>query len=200
MCRFKPLTLSQHIGTMMPPYKEEGIFNMIIRLCTPEDIPSVGNFYDGVVKHLDEHVNYPKWTYKVYPSEDSVKVMTEAGCQFLCLESDKIIGAFVLNDDPQGAYENAAWSKSLSKGDYMVCHALATAPSLQATGIGKRIVEFCIDYAKRHAYKALRLDVVPDNVPARKLYEKSGFTYVGDVDLQRGLADIPLFSMYELNL
>lgn len=173
---------------------------MIIRLCTPKDIPTVGNFYDCVVKHLDDHVNYPKWTYKVYPSEGSVREMTEKGCQFVCLENNEIVGAFVLNEDPQGAYGNAVWSNSLSLGDYMVCHALAIAPSLQGTGIGKKIVEFCIAYAKRHAYKALRLDVVPDNVPARKLYEKCGFTYVGDVDLKRDLADIPLFSMYELNL
>ena len=82
----------------------------------------------------------------------------------------------------------------------MVCHALASATSLQGKGIGRQMVEYCIEYAKRHGYKALRLDVVPDNIPARKLYEKCGFQHVGEADLERGIAEIPMFSMYEINL
>lgn len=35
--------------------------------------------------------------------------------------------------------------------------------------------------------------------PARKLYEKNGFTYAGDVDLERGIEDIPVFSLFKLN-
>lgn len=45
--------------------------------------------------------------------------MTRKGCQFICIEKDMIVGAFVLNEDPQGKYENAAWSMQLSRGDYM---------------------------------------------------------------------------------
>jgi hypothetical protein len=44
------------------------------------------------------------------------------------------------------------------------------------------------------------VDIVPDNLPARKLYEKEGFTYAGDVDLERGIEEIPLFSLFELDL
>ena len=67
-------------------------------------------------------------------------------------------------------------------------------------GIGKEMVRFCIEYAKEHGYKAVRLDVVPDNIPARRLYESCGFKYVGDVDLERDIPEIPLFSMYEIKL
>ena len=124
---------------------------------------------------------------------------TQAGCQFVCIDHDMIIGAFVLNEDPQGKYENTAWRKSLTQGEYMVCHTLAAAPSMQGKGIGKQLVEFCVDYAKSRGYQAIRLDAVPDNIPARKLYEKCGFQYAGDVDLERNIEEIPLFSMYELN-
>ena len=170
---------------------------MEIRLCTKADIVQVGVFYDTVVKYLCEHVNYPKWTYKEYPSEGSVRRMTEAGCQYVCIEAGQIVGAFVFNEDPQGSYEKAAWSKTLKRGEYMVCHALATAPQVQNTGIGRQMVEYCIQYAKSRGYKAVRLDVVPDNFPAKRLYEKCGFMYTGDVDLEREIAEIPEFSMYE---
>lgn len=126
--------------------------------------------------------------------------MTAKDCQFLCLDQEQIVGAFVLNTDPQGAYENAAWSRVLSQGKYMVCHTLAVAPFAQGRGVGRRMVEYCVEYAKRHGYQAVRLDVVPDNVPARRLYETCGFRYAGDVDLKRDIPEIPVFSMYEMNL
>ena len=44
---------------------------MIIRLCSEQDIVDVGTFYEDVVKQLCEHVNYPKWEYKIYPCEKS---------------------------------------------------------------------------------------------------------------------------------
>ncbi len=37
------------------------------------------------------------------------------------------------------------------------------------------------------------------NYPARQLYEKKGFTFAGDADLDRGIEEIPIFSLYELN-
>lgn len=173
---------------------------MEIKKCNTSDIASVGRFYDDVVKFLCEHINYPKWVYKEYPSEKSAMEMTEKGHQFMCCDKDMIVGAFVLNDDPQGKYENAVWSMQLAEGEYMVCHSLASSPSMQGKGIGKEMVRFCIEYAIEHGYKAVRLDVVPDNIPARRLYESCGFKYVGDVDLERDIPEIPLFSMYEIKL
>lgn len=169
----------------------------VFRKCQASEIGKVGAFYDRVVEYLDGHVNYPKWTYREYPTEASVREMTEADCQFICLEGDQLVGAFVLNTDPQGAYEKAGWSRKLALGEYLVCHTLAVDPDRAGEGIGGSIVAYCLDYAGRHGYKAIRLDVVPDNLPARRLYEKCGFVYVGDVDLERGLEEIPLFSLYE---
>ena len=172
---------------------------MKIRKCEIADVNAVGEFYDEVVKALCESVNYPKWTYRVYPSTDFAREMTLAGEQYVCTDGEEIIGAFVFNNDPQGAYENAQWGRKLQRGEYGVCHALAIKTSLQGKGLGGQIVDFCIDKAKELGYKAIRLDVVPSNLPARKLYEKCGFRYVGDADLERGYEQIPLFSLLELN-
>ncbi len=173
---------------------------MEIYKCTEKDVAAVGKFYDEVVKYLCDTENFPKWIYKQYPSEESVASMTEKNSQFMCVIDGEIVGAFVLNCDPQGAYEQARWGKSIEQGRYLVCHTLAISPQKQRQGLGKKIVEFCIKYARDNLFEAVRLDVVPTNYPARKLYERCGFKYVGDVDLKRGYEDIPLFSMYEFNL
>ncbi len=170
-----------------------------IRPCRLSEVAQVGEFYDNVVWDLVQHTNWPKWTYKSYPSVEYVRQMVSDG-QFVCERDGEIVGAFVLNEDPQGAYERADWSVDLPRGEYLVCHALAVAPHCRGQGLGRQIVEFCKRFAASHGYKAIRLDIVPTHLPAKRLYESCGFVYRGDVDLLRGFKDIPLFSMYEYNV
>lgn len=170
-----------------------------IRPCRLSEVAQVGAFYDEVVWDLVQHTNWPKWIYKEYPSVQYVRQMASNG-QFVCKLDGKLVGAFVLNEDPQGAYERANWSVNLQRGEYLVCHAVAVAVQQQGKGIGKQIVEFCKQFAKSHGYKAIRLDVVPTHIPAKKLYESCGFVYRGDVDLLRDFKDIPVFAMYEYNI
>ena len=172
---------------------------MQIRKCRETEIVEVGAFYDEIVWWLDNHINYPKWMYKIYPSESFVRESTMAEEQYVCMEGRKLAGAFVLNDDPQGNYQKGKWARHIPDGEYMVLHALAISPELQGKGLGAEIVRFCTEEAKSKGYKAFRLDIVPGNAPAQKLYEKSGFKYAGDADLDRGIAHIPVFSLYELN-
>ena len=173
---------------------------MEIRLCQEADIDCVGEFYDRVVLWLEAHINYPKWEYKVYPSKDFVIEKTKDKTLYVCFDKEQIVGAFVLNNDPQGDYQKGDWSIQLDDGEYLVIHSLAIAPEVQGQGFGKQVIDYCIYEAKRLGYPAIRLDVVPDNIPAKKLYEKNGFTYFGDYDLGRGIEEIPEFSLYELNI
>lgn len=172
---------------------------MQIRKCEGSDIAAAGAFYDSVVRGLDDHINYPRWIYGVYPSESSVRAMTNQGSQYICISEGKIIGAFALNDKPQGCYWKGQWQQKLDKGSYMVLHALAADPEIHRQGIGARIIRFCIDEAKARGYRAIRADIVPDNYPAKALFEKNGFTFAGDADLELDIGNIPFFSLYELN-
>lgn len=111
-----------------------------------------------------------------------------------------ILAAFALSAEPQGNYQKGNWSQTLEEGSYLVLHALAIDPKKQRRGIGTEIIQFCIAKAKKENYKAIRVDIVPTNHPARRLFEKNGFVYVGDVDLELGVGNIPAFSLYELNI
>lgn len=171
-----------------------------IRKCKEEDIVRVGQFYDEVICWLNDHINYPRWIYKVYPSESSVRTMVKAGSQYIYQQGGSILGAFALSTETQGNYRKGSWSRNLEEGTYLVLHALAVDPKNPGQGIGTKIIKFCADKAKTENYKAIRVDIVPTNYPARRLFEKNGFAYVGDADLELTIGDIPEFSLYELNL
>lgn len=177
--------------------KNSPMEKLIIRKCNPEDIPAASAFYNHVVTWLDAHINYPKWIPGIYPSESTVTDRTQEGVQYLVFYNGILVAAFVLNTDPMGSYENGLWPKPIPEGSYMVLHTLAVDPSVQRNGIGSEIIRFCLQTAKSKGYQALRLDIVPTNEPAKKLYEKNGFHYAGDIDLHRRIEGIPVFSLYE---
>ncbi len=171
---------------------------MIIRKCNETDINNTALLYDNEIIYLDNHINYPKWKYKIYPSIESVSYNTKNGFQYICIDNDEIIATFVLNDDPEGAYDLASWSKDLKQGEFMVIHGLLVSNKYYGLGIGTKIVNYCINKAKELGYLGLRLDIVPTNIPAKNLYLKNGFKYVSDIDLKRNVEDIDKFSLFEL--
>ena len=77
--------------------------------CSPTMAKEVGKFYDEVTLYLTNHTNFPKWRYRCYPSEQSALQASQSGTQFACVENGRIIGAFVLNTDPQGKYDAVKW-------------------------------------------------------------------------------------------
>jgi len=167
--------------------------------CGSEHIDAVAAMYSRVVEQLEKTVNYPQWS-KDYPCRESVKAAVSNGWQYACIEENgTVLGALVINDNPNGYYEAGDWSRQLIRGEYLVIHTLAVDPDAERRGVGRYMVDCCIELAVRKGYSAIRLDVVPDNIPAINLYKGKGFTYAGTKDLLRNIDGIPLFSLYELN-
>lgn len=173
---------------------------MDIRKAGSSDFQQASELYDKVTFHLENTVNYPSWTHKIYPSSETVKKGIETGSLFVCTENEKAAGVFILNTDPDGDYASGDWSVFIPEGEYMVIHALAVDPDFSRKGIGKRMVGFCLDYAAKNGYKAIRLDAVPKNLPARRMYESLGFRFAGERDLKRYETRIPSFALYEFVL
>lgn len=166
--------------------------------CDTTHINSVTSLYHRTIKYLEANINYPKWS-PAHPSDQSISGAVMSGEQYVCCENGRVIGAVVLSENPDGYYEAGDWSKILNAGEYLVIHALAVDPTLERKGAGRFIVERCIELAKEGGYKALRLDVVPGNIPAERLYQKTGFTFAGTKDLKRNIPEVPVFDLFELN-
>lgn len=61
--------------------------------------------------------------------------------------------------------------------------SLAVHPDYLGTGVGREIMAFIIETAKRTQMKAIRLDVYEKNIPAISMYRGCGFECIGNVDL-----------------
>ena len=184
---------------------------MLIRKCRESEIARTGAFYDSVVKWLDEHVNYPEWIYRIYPSEEFARERTETGEMYVCVEdgttfggaekptSERIIGAFALGTDPMENEKYVKWQQDLPVGTFLIVHALAIDPAYHGQGIGTEVIRFAVRKAKKEDYRALRVEIVTINEPAKRLFEKQGFIYAGDIEEVVGPGIVKKFSCYELN-
>lgn len=51
-------------------------------------------------------------------------------------------------------------------------------PHVRGIGLGRLLIQKCIDYAKEAGYKNIYLETMPELKQALKAYEKSGFTFI----------------------
>ena len=172
--------------------------DMIFTRCRKTQLQQVFGFYREVVKHLEATVNYPKWDDD-RPTAQGLSDAIDHGELYILTDGDEIVGAVALGEDPEGDYGVGEWSVSLERGEYLTVHLFAVRPAYARRGIGNQMVRECIRVAKENGYRAIRLDTVPDNHPANALYVKNGFTYAGTKDIRRGIPQIPVFNLYELN-
>ena len=171
---------------------------MEIILCKENNLKDLTQFYNKIILYLEKSNNFPHWVYGIYPSESTIKIDIEKRNQYACINKGIIIGGF-LNEDPGGKIENA--KIEFKRGEFLIIHTLATDYEFQRKGIASKMIKFCIEKAKKEKYKAIYVDIVPENIPSQNLFKKCGFSYLGNFDLERTFdKTIPLFSIYEFKL
>ncbi len=64
--------------------------------------------------------------------------------------------------------------------------SLAVHPRAQGGGVGRALFETAVAYLRSRGAGRVRLEVRPDNAPARHIYETTGFRSIGRVHDTRG--------------
>lgn len=170
---------------------------MEIRKGTKDDIDKVAALYDTLNDYLDSHINYPGWKKGIYPiREDAEKGILENNL-FVFEKEGSIAGTIILNHEPEEVYNRVDWHNEFSYEDILVIHTLAVHPEFLQQKIGKKLIDFALDYAKKRQMKAVRLDVYEKNTPAIHLYENAGFEYIDTVDLGYGMYGLDWFKLYQ---
>jgi ribosomal protein S18 acetylase RimI-like enzyme len=77
---------------------------------------------------------------------------------FVKLEN-RVVGVLIVQEKPEALYIGS----------------LAVAPEYRGRGVAKHILKFSTKIANKRGKRWLELTVLKKNIPARRLYEKSGF-------------------------
>ena len=170
---------------------------MYIRKGTSQDINELSALYDELNDYLESHINYPGWRKGIYPiGEDAARGIAEDSL-FVAVEDGRIAGTVILSHQPEEGYESVNWHNNLEYKDIFVVYTFAVHPEFLHRGIGRKIMEFILDYAEQMNMKAIRLDVYEKNIPAIRLYESMGFQYMDSVDLGYSIYGLDWFKVYQ---
>lgn len=164
---------------------------------TLQDLDELEGLYEDVIDYLDCHTNYPGWVKGIYPNRDSAVEGVEEDNLFVACIDGRIAGTVILRHKQEAAYLPVDWHIELDEKDIFVIHTLAVHPDYLHKGVGKGLMKAILLYANERNVKAVRLDVVCDNIPAIRLYENSGFEYIDTVDLGLGEYGLDWFKLYQ---
>lgn len=146
----------------------------IIKKAQNNDVDAIVKLYDAVNDYYDA----PGWGKGVYPTTTSVIAGVEKSSLHILFCGDEILGACMLNHEQHPAYALQPWSINAKDEQVIVVHDLVSHPNQRRKGLGKDLVVYSIDFARKCNAVTIRLDTHLSNIPARTLYERCGFKEV----------------------
>lgn len=170
-----------------------------IVLAAPEDFPRVRAFYHSIIDEMQGLPWFPCWEKDVYPTDDGLRGYIDRGEMHLLTIDGKIAAAAALGNllDCGG---DVRWPSGTKEGEYATVNMVAVHPRFARQGLGKRIVSHLMDLARARGLRALRLDVVNINEPAKRLYVGLCFQYVDSMTTAFDDCTSLRFELYEREL
>ncbi|MGN0070402.1 MAG: GNAT family N-acetyltransferase [Atopobiaceae bacterium] len=173
---------------------------MHIRAAEQGEYPAVRAFYHSVIDAMQSSPYDIGWEKDIYPSPELLRESIENGELFLGLVGDMIAASMILNHRCNEGYRQFAWPTKAESSEVTIIHALAVHPRYAGTGLGKQLVTFAIESARKDLQKAIRLDVLKGNVPAERLYASMGFKCLHTLPMYYEDTGWTDFELYELSL
>lgn len=158
------------------------------------------DFYGEVTDALEGSKIGPGWVKGVYPSYEFVKTSAENGELYVAVSDEAIAGALILNHDFNEGFAGVPWNVDAGPDQAAILHAFAVSPGHRGKGIGKAMLREIVKISRKKGDKAIRLDVLEENLPADRLYAAAGFCRIAKTKLYYHPIGERDFWMYEYAL
>lgn len=114
------------------------------------------------------------------------------------MDGKNVAGMIAVTMYQSESYHEICWSQNVEDNEVACLHILAVAPAYQGKGVSQKMMAEIMAMASENGKKAIRLDVLSSNIPARRMYERLGFVYRGKQKLFAENTGWTDFLFYEL--
>lgn len=133
-----------------------------LRCARPEETGAVCAFYNEVIEGLAGAQYSPDWAKDIYPDRTMLEGYVQRGEMYTGEAAGRLACAVVIDE-----------------ADACVgIHLLAVHPDFRGMGLGREMVAFAIEAARKRGAEKICLDVTEGNLPAERLYASMGFGFV----------------------
>ncbi|HWB89674.1 MAG TPA: GNAT family N-acetyltransferase [Acidimicrobiia bacterium] len=144
-------------------------FDLVFRVATDEDWPSIWPIFQEVVATGDTYVHPPG-----IPEPDArsswMQPGTDRRCTYVAERDGEVVATAYVKPNQPGL------------GDHVCNAAWMVSPAVSGQGIGRRFAEWVIEQARSLRFVAMQFNaVVVTNTRAISLWESLGFEIVGTV-------------------
>lgn len=165
----------------------------MIRLATKKDLSSIEKLVEEA-KEIMEKFNNNQWDDK-YPVTEHFEEDIESETLYVLDVDNEIYGFIVIDQNQSEWYDELEWPVD-RKGAYVI-HRLAGSQSYK--GAATELFQFAVDLTEDHGVHVILTDTFELNKPAQGLFEKFGFTKVGEAEIDYHPFDrgAPFYAYYK---
>ncbi len=170
---------------------------MILREATPKDTSALAELgrasFCATFEHLYKPEDLKAFLEDVYSDRSVAEEIAGSQCVHrLAYDGESLIGFCKLRVPSwYTAHSDAA--------DPIALGQLYTDPARTGQGIGARLMDWAIEYARSNNHDAIQLSVYAENFGAQRFYQRYGFEKIADITFEVGEQIDPEF-LYELRL
>lgn len=131
-----------------------------------------------------------------YPEPEVIASDIESGIGWVFEVEGRIAGYMVPLADPEPIYEQLTGKWLQNDLPYLTVHRMAIDDGYRGTGLSMQMFAHAQNLAQEKKLSSVRADTHTGNLAMRRLLDKCGFTYVGDVSYPVTAGD-PIRVAYE---
>lgn len=147
-----------------------------LHVARKENLDEIRAAYIDLIENTPGMDKCTQWVYGKRPCDELILDYIQKGEMYIQYENDEIAGMMSVTMGQGENYHQISWNGNFLDDEVCVIHLLAVTPAFQKNGIGRKLMTSAFELAKKQGIKAVRLDVLVENIPAQKMYEKLGFT------------------------
>lgn len=169
----------------------------IFRQATASDFDSIWALYEQSCALQTPDNAGPGWTLGLYPTHADIQERIVAGELYVGELDGSIVAAVVILVGQDEDMQDVSWKYIVADSEVCVLHLLVVSPQHRGKHLGSALVERCLKEASRLGCRVVRLDITQENTPARHLYMRHGFEFVGTYELYYEDTGYHDFEMFE---
>ena len=168
-----------------------------VRQAVPADMAAVLALYDGVIDLFQAQTGNLGWRRGVYPTQADFHRAIQAGTLYLGELEGQLAAGKILTHGTAKTNGEPPWRVDAPDEKTAVIHTLGVSPAFSGRGLALQMIEGAAALARERGWEALRLDVLEDNVPAQRLYQRAGFVYIETKQIWYESTGLANFLLYE---